>query len=323
MRDSHNLESKTGNQAYDGADRQAKALLIHLGGLGDACLSESTFLSLSRHFEGNMFALGYTRFLSLFNQYFAKIEGIESAKWLHLFSDHHAVDNPWEQIVFIGKDRQGTLRQKWQRFSEKQLIFIEMYPEDQRTAHVSRPPAKPEVVTRHPSSAYPALDGVTASVHVEDYQSAQLARYGIQAMKKEIELRPVRRTIIYPEKTLHKKKWAAENFIELYHALRSKGVNACVLEPLGMKLDVEEKICFEALPDVKSFFQDGGVFVSNDSGMAHLAGTCGLFTVTIFTDTDPAIWHPRGRGIAVKSGEKPTDIESIEALVLNALEIHG
>ena len=104
-------------------------LLIHMGGLGDMCLSESTFLSLSKHFQKNISALGYPRFFKFFQGYFQTIYSIESAKWLYLFSDYPS-ETTWKRIVFIGKDRNGELRRRWQAISEEELIFIDMYPDN-------------------------------------------------------------------------------------------------------------------------------------------------------------------------------------------------
>lgn len=281
-----------------------KILLIHLGGLGDMCLSESTFLSLSRHFEGNIEALGYTRFLKLFDKYFLKINRIESIKWLHLFSDH-CPDIVYKQIIFIGKDREGNLRKRWKGFSREPLIFIEMYPEEDRLIiHNSQ-------VTNETNKKHVADD-----VHVEDYQLAQLAQYGIHAIKKEIKPKPLSRTILYPEKGFQKDKWPLENFVEIYNSLKSKDINVHILESLGMNIDIQDKISFQELSDIKEFFLEGGIFISNDSGMAHLAGMCGLFSITIFIDFNPLIWHPRGRFLAFRQGTDTIDISVIETKII-------
>jgi ADP-heptose:LPS heptosyltransferase len=280
--------------------------LIHLGGLGDMCLSESTFLSLSRHFEGNIEALGFTRFLKLFEEYFAKIHRIESIKWLHLFSDH-CPDIIYKQIIFIGKDRKGNLRQRWQGFSREQLIFIEMYPENQSLLKYSQPIGKN-------NKKY-----VAEACHTEDYQLAQLGQYGIDAIKKEITPKPLKRAILYPEKGFQKNKWPVENFIELYKSLKIKDIDVCILEPLGINIDIEDKISFQELSDIKEFFLDGGIFISNDSGMAHLAGMCGLFSITIFIDFNPNIWHPRGRCLTFRQDTDIIDLSVIETKIIELM----
>jgi ADP-heptose:LPS heptosyltransferase len=276
--------------------KSREILLIHLGGLGDMCLSESTFLSLSLHFHKNIVAVGYKRFLNLFNEYFAGVHSIESRNWLYLFSKIPS-DTTWERIVFIGKDRAGRLRKRLQRLSKEPLIFIDMYPEQALSYQLSAMSHEPR----------------GTRIHVEDYQLMQLGQYGIQAIKKEIQPRLSKRVILYPEMGFKKAKWHHENFIKLYWLLKSKNVDVYILEPLSIKLELKEKISFQELPDIRDFFKGGGIFVSNDSGMAHLAGICGLFTITLFTDYDPEIWHPRGHYKTLQQGLDRIDIETVLA----------
>jgi hypothetical protein len=308
-------------------------LLVHLGGLGDVCLSESIFLSLQKQFGNSIVGLGNRRFLNLFNEYFLRVEGIESRKWLYLFSER--LTGPrWRQIVFIGKDREGRLRERWEKLSEERVIFIDMYPDgafDVATHLRYRcggQPQPPEPGTVHSSQgeregeapmALP-LEGATQPPFIEDYQLAQLVRYGIKAVKKIIPPKQSQRVILYPEKGFEKEKWNHENFIVLYHLLKAKGIDVIALESLGLPLDVENTVYFEDLGEVKEFFITGGIFVSNDSGMAHLAGVSGLFTITIFTGFEPAIWHPRGHCLTLKQGEDAIEVNAIEEKIEEILK---
>ena len=131
------------------------------------CLSESAFLSLSGHFGGKIDALGYERFLSLFDQYFAKVHRIESMRWLHLFSGGPA-DIKYRQIIFIGKDRQGDLRKRWEGLSREGLIFIEMYPGDGNSVERGAESVEGRRKDRPP---------IADKIYVEDYQLAQLKQY--------------------------------------------------------------------------------------------------------------------------------------------------
>jgi len=271
-------------------------LLIHLGGLGDICLSESTFLSISRHFPEPVVGLGTKRFFTLFKEYFERIHGIESARWLYLFSSRPS-DITWERIIFIGKDREGNLRERWQRFSRTDLLFIDMYPDG-------------------------AFEGPVEGqglAHIEDYQLAQLPGLGIEPLRKEVPLRPSSRVILYPEKGFKKEKWHYDNFVELYRSLKSKAVDVYIIEPFGLELGIEESLVISELTDMRAFLEKGGIFVSNDSGMAHLAGACGLFTLTIFTGFDPRTWHPRGTYQALKQGRDRVDVEAVEEIILTRL----
>ncbi len=287
------------------ANPEETVLLIHLGGLGDMCLSESTILSLSRYFNGEIHGLGYTRFLGLFREYFAAVHAIESTRWLYLFSDRPS-EITWRRIIFIGKDRNGEMRKRWQSMSKDRLIFVEMYPDEGFSD-------TPFPVRHTGTQAYPVL-------HIEDYQLAQLDAYSIKAVKKTIVPRPRPRALLYPETGFAKSKWHPDNFVQLYHRLKKHNLNVSIFESFGLTLDTPEKLSIEDLSEMKKCFGDGGIFVSNDSGMAHLAGSCGLTTITIFSDFDPVLWHPRGENIALRQGVDRVDAPALEALITGLME---
>jgi ADP-heptose:LPS heptosyltransferase len=279
-------------------------LLIHLGGLGDVCLSESLFLSFQKHFGDCLVGLGNKRFLDLFKEYFLRVEGVESRKWLYLFSEK--LDGPrWRRIIFVGKDSEGILRNRWQTHSKEKIVFIDMYPDNAFTV---------KAITCKPQEA-----GDTSEGHIEDYQLTELIRYGIEPSKKMIAPKKFSRVIIYPEKGFEKEKWHPDNFVSLYHLLKAKGFNVILLESLGLTINVDKKAFFEDLTKVKRFFSEGGIFVSNDSGMAHLAGSSGLFTITIFTGFDPAIWRPRGRNTSFVQGQGFPDLSFLEKLITQTM----
>ena len=239
-------------------------LFVHLGGLGDVCLSESLFLSLSHYFR-EVVAVGHKRYLELFDCYFSSVESIEERKWLYLFG---LGDGPsYERIVLVGKDRSGEFRARLQRFSRLPLIFIDMYPD------------------------FP--------MHVEDYQLLRLSEYGIPSKKKEIPLRRANRVIIYPEIGLRKSKWPIENFVTVYKGLKERGIEVVFLLPVERDLSLPDSLFFQDLNDVKRFLEGGGIFLSNDCGLAHLASVCGLFSITIFLDQDKNVWHPRGSNLSL------------------------
>lgn len=280
------------------------------------CLSESIFLSLSLHFQKNISALGYPRFFKFFQEYFQTIYSIESAKWLYLFSDYPS-ETTWRKIVFIGKDRNGDLRRRWQAFSEEELIFIDMYP-DTAFGSVSEGfrVESSELEISQLKTQHSTLNTV---LHIEDYQLMQLEKYGIRPEKKEIVPRLRNRVILYPEVGVTKSKWYYENFVELYHALHVRGVEVYIIESFGLNLTIMDKISIEDLADVQTFFEDGGIFVSNDSGMAHFASIHGLYTITIFSDFDPVIWHPRGEHVSLRLGIDHVDVPTLEALIMQLI----
>lgn len=276
-----------------------EVLVVHLGGLGDVCLARSLFLSLREHFGDCLVALGNRRFLDLFSQYFRRTHGVESRHWLYLFSEK--LTGPrWKRIVFIGKDRQGSIRKRWRAHSVEEPLFIDMYPDG------AFGPAEPRDTG----------GSVRETMHIEAYQLHQLAAYGIEPARANIIAKKVNRVILYPEEGFSKEKWPVENFIALFHLLKGRGGNTLLMRPPELSLPVEGALSFEGLSEVKGFFSEGGLFVSNDSGMAHLAATCGLSTITIFTTFNPAIWHPMGRNISLKAGTDRVEVASLAEMIL-------
>lgn len=260
-------------------------LLIHMGGLGDVCLSESTFYSLTLQFGSKIAAVGVKRYLSLFSQYFVRVEEIQSLKWLFFFSDEKK-DFIWERIIFIGKDRDGTLRKRLKAYSNERILFVDMYPEKEK-------------------------------IHVEDYQLRQLWEAKIDAKKKEVtpNFKPL--VIFYPERSIKKKKWEYGKFLEVESILKKKNVPTVWLTQTDSPYALSKSLKIDDLADLKRFFiENGGILVSNDSGIAHLAAACGLYTVTIFLDTDPSIWHPRGRNVSLWE-EKDLTPENVAKIVLD------
>jgi len=261
-----------------------QTLLIHLGGLGDVCLSESSFLSLFTFIGPQITALGYVRFLSLFQDYFTAVRSVEERRWLPLFAGD-VPSRTWQRIILIGKDRKGDLRHRLSPLSRYPFLFIDMYPDEE-------------------------------PIHVEDYQLRQLAASGMEALRKEVVPRHADRVILYPEEPRGKRKWAYENFLALAEMLNAAGVNTILLEAPDVDRPAEGSLRFSGLGEMAAFFGGGGVFFSNDSGVAHLAGACGLTTVTLFHDQRPAIWHPRGKNISIACEDEYPSVTHIVSLIL-------
>lgn len=260
-------------------------LLVLLGGLGDVCLSESTLLSLNRHFGDTLRAVGNKRILDLFGDYFIGVDSIERRAHAYLFSEAVPAP-PWERIIFIGKDRTGAFRERMARLAEE-VIFIDLYPEGRR-------------------------------VHVEEYQLEQLALQGIAPIKRETLVRTGARVILYPERPFKKKKWPVERFLEVYGRLNALGVEAVLLGPPDLDLSPLPAYAFENLSDIAAFFSMGALFFSNDSGMAHFAARCGLQPFTLFMDADPLVWHPKGARL-LPCREAPPTVEEVTAFILSGM----
>ncbi|MEM3428188.1 MAG: glycosyltransferase family 9 protein [Nitrososphaerales archaeon] len=261
-------------------------LLIHMGGLGDVCLSESTFYSLSEHFQGKLLALGVKKYLRLFSPYFESIDDIGSSRYLFLFSEDHR-EPAFDNVILIGKDKRHTLRRRLERISRERMIFIDMYPEGER-------------------------------IHVEEYQLNQLDLEGIKPKRKELTLNLNPVIILYPERRIRKAKWEHKNYLDLRRRLNERGISSVILSHERIDIFGEDLTLIEDLDLMKEFLKEkGGIFVSSDGGCAHLACALGLFTVTLFFDTDPYVWHPRRNNVFITPESGKIGVEKVTETLIS------
>ena len=257
-------------------------LLIHMGGLGDICLSESAFLTISLHCKEPIRAVGNARVLELFSAYFTRIDSIDRREWAYLFSDSSPGPS-WNHIIFFGKDREGSFRARLSGLTHD-LLFIDLYP-----------------------------DGM--SIPVEQHQLAQLAAYGMKPTAATFPKRWTDRIVLYAEEGFEKRKWPPENFAKVQEGLTAQGLNSVLVTPPELVLPGVPTVSINGLPEMAAFLSKGGLFFSNDSGMAHLAARCGLLPLTLFWEADPGVWRPKGSRVVRCKGEGPSIQEAIELIV--------
>lgn len=258
---------------------------MHMGGLGDVCLSESTILSVVRHNGCRLRAVGNKAVLDAFGEYFSSVESIDGRGWACLFSDS-APPPRLDRVVYIGKDRTGEIRRRIARFAAH-VVFIDMYPEGR-------------------------------AVHVEEYQLGRLASYGIAPVRMDRQEVTARRVVLYPERPYRKTKWPVERFREVHEALRRRGVEAVIMGQPGLDVASAAVRAFDGLSGAADFLAAGGVFLSNDSGMAHFAARCGLTAATLFLEADPLVWRPKG-GLVLEAKGAPPGVDEAVDFIMNAL----
>ena len=80
--------------------------------------------------------------------------------------------------------------------------------------------------------------------------------------------------------------WPLENFREIVHRLRQKGMAvqvACDSNQIAAwQAAGEVPVCPRSVTELIGWLKGGGVFIGNDSGPGHLAAACGLPTFTLF-----------------------------------------
>ncbi|MBL8026630.1 MAG: glycosyltransferase family 9 protein [Fibrobacteres bacterium] len=118
------------------------------------------------------------------------------------------------------------------------------------------------------------------------------------------------------EHGMDKKRWPADRFSELASRIGKKSKHRYLIfggpEENRLKHEVTESIGPAAVSvDTSSFFETAAIiarcsrFVSNDSGLMHVAVACGVPTCGIFGPTDDKRTAPYGKTNIVVRGEEP------------------
>jgi heptosyltransferase III len=120
--------------------------------------------------------------------------------------------------------------------------------------------------------------------------------------------------VIHPGSGSAKKNWPLARFIELAERLVERGERiAWVIGPADSSTGpLPGRATWDCLPlpVLAARLACCRLFVGNDSGVAHLAAAAGCHTVTLFGESDPRVWAPRGRHVTVV-GTNETGMEAI------------
>lgn len=106
---------------------------------------------------------------------------------------------------------------------------------------------------------------------------------------------------VHPGSGSPAKNWPADRFAEASRRLAGGRPWLLVLGPAEAQAgDWPEAVvaCEWPVRLLAAALSRAGLFVGNDSGVAHLAAASGAPTLTIFGPTDPALWAPVGSAVA-------------------------
>jgi ADP-heptose:LPS heptosyltransferase len=109
---------------------------------------------------------------------------------------------------------------------------------------------------------------------------------------------------IHPGSGSPKKNWPFDRYLDLAEKLRAQGF--CIIwisgpaEERRFLFPASERVFRDApLPELVRVLSRSSLFVGNDSGISHLAAAAGAPSVVLFGPSDPAVWAPRGRTVAI------------------------
>ncbi len=289
-------------------------LIIHQGALGDFILSLPAIAAIRRSHPGSVVEIwGYPDILRLVEGrfYADAIASINQEGMSRLYSEQGAAPDGlmsrlrrFDLLILFGGELQDIFADNSRKHGVRAVYRISTFPGDGGTTHVI------------------------------DHQLAQLSEMGIPAAGDMPELFPSREDeqharhffdahAITPDAftvAMHigsgsrKKAWPPERFAHLAEILVTRrGARVVVLT--GPAEDLLERAYREQtppatgivlnshpLPELAAILKRCSVFVGNDSGITHLAAASDAPVIALFGPTDPRVWGPRGKAVALLRG---------------------
>ena len=293
-------------------------LVIHQGALGDFILALPSLEILRKAFpDARSVLMGYPRILEIVESRFYAEEmlSIDQKGMASFFVQGGALDlnlsqffKTFDLIVVFGKNGEGSLIENLNRICQEKILPIHSFPHrDER-------------------------------IHLTDHLMRELSRYGFSTSEgipklflNEADRRwgkeywtgkgvtPQERAgmvIIHPGSGSKKKVWPLDRYLDLMKYLQ-RPLHSRILVVLGPAEGAEIRDVFKgssgtpmmarglSLIQLASVMEGCRLFIGNDSGVSHLAAALRIPTVAIFGPTDPKVWAPKGRNIAVVRREIP------------------
>jgi len=289
-------------------------LIIHQGALGDFILALPALEILRQSFPpARIVFMGYPRILELIENRFygQEILSIDQKGMASFFVRDGSLDPPlcgffknFDLIVVFGKNGEGNLIKNLQRATPGQVLHVNPFPRWDERIHLADHLLKE--LSRY---KFPTPAGGVPRLHLKDSDRDWGRSYW-----EAKGVTPEERTgliILHPGSGSRKKLWPPERFLDLMRILRKRSPSRWVVI-LGPAEGPEIRKVFEAegaealilvkglpLIQLASVMEGARLCVGNDSGISHLAAALGIPTVAIFGPTDPKVWAPRGREVAV------------------------
>ena len=131
---------------------------------------------------------------------------------------------------------------------------------------------------------------------------------------------------IHPGSGSPAKNWPAGRFLELAKVLAANTGRriAWITGPAehGMPSPAEcEPVADRDIVELAVLLSVCGLYAGNDSGVSHLAAAVGAPVVALFGPTDPAVWAPRGRAVAVVHEPAGLDRIAVDRVAQAALSL--
>jgi ADP-heptose:LPS heptosyltransferase len=296
-------------------------LIIHQGALGDFILALPTLMTLRKAFpEAKPVIMGYPRILELVEKrfYAEEIVSVDQRGMASFFVRGGDLDpglsqyfGTFDLIVVFGKETEGSIIINLKRVCRGQIIHLNSFPpRDERihmTDHLLRE------LRRNQSSVEEQDPQLFLNRSDQAWGKSYCKKKGLTEEEKANAI------VLHPGSGSRKKLWPLERFMELVHSFRVHTPSRLLIvmgpaeaggiqktfESIQWEMGSTAPVLVKGLSliGLASVIQGCRVFIGNDSGITHMAAALGVPTVAIFGPTDPKIWAPRGKNVAVVRGD--------------------
>ncbi len=265
-------------------------LIVHRGALGDFILTWPCLVALRWHFSNHHFiGLGRPEYLEL-AKYFGLLDECldsESQKYLPFFLGKLQAD--------FGKKPRGIA------WIETDTALEEMLKKNGMDQFFFHPP-------------FPKT-----GKHVALHQLEALSYFNLPTPSLPLfftmGIKPERSCLIHPGSGSERKNYDPEFYIFVANEIKNRG-----LEPrfvLGPNESRQKEKWLKSYPchepktvlDLAKLISRHKLFIGNDSGVSHLAGVLGVYTIALYKVTKPSQWGVKG--IRVENLEAPTEAQAM------------
>jgi heptosyltransferase-3 len=298
-------------------------MVIHQGALGDFILALPALRTLRKAFpKAKSVIMGYPRILELVEKrvYADEILSVDQKGMASFFVRGGDLDPPlskffstFDVIVFFGKDAEGIVLSNLKRVCEGRILHINSFPPWNERIHLT------DYLLRQLQRLHFSTEEHVPRLFLT--AADQAWGRGFYRRKGLTEKERARAIILHPGSGSKKKAWPVERFLDLMQSFQ-KRLASPILIILGPAEGAEVQKAFEgvqwdmgvhapvllkelSLLGLASVMEGCKLYVGNDSGITHMAAALGLPTVAIFGPTDPMVWSPKGKTVAVVRAEAP------------------
>ena len=295
-------------------NKVSRIIVFRGGALGDFLLTLPAIAALRRHFPGTYIELagyGKSASIAMTSGIIDRVQSLDSERMALYFQtseklsrDEQEYIRSFDMVISFLHDPDGILLKNLEDAGAKNIITVSPIVGKKTKGYAS-------------DRFFRGLKDVIGKEKCtpvklewpEELRQDALRRLATDAGNKRV-------IIVHPGSGSPAKNWPVEKFAMLAKKIRKTAKYQPVI--IGGEADVKAIVIMRGLfpeahflvnaplMDVASILSVACGYVGNDSGITHLAAAMGIPVLALFGPTDPAIWAPRGKNVAIIKSRVPS-----------------